>query len=1379
MIQHLKSLLFALILALLPSAVHAQEPGEQSETIRLGYLFSDGQTPATIAAVRTLLRERPDLVGRVKFTILTESTYEAVDAEHFRKNDVLVFDTMNQQMLERFNEENGADLFAENGSVLAVGVGLQGETYYTELGVEWDKRARAYWENGGPSNQLGLLKLALQRAGVEGLELPEPQLSLDFGYYYPDGGTGRVFADWDSFQQWRADNGKLTEGAPSVAISFFQANYYSGDMALVDAVIAEVESCGAEAVPIFGYPAAVAFRELVGTGVDARADVGLGLNFQFNDAQAASILEEVGIPVLNLISLYGRSEEDWRNSPNGLSPFEGSFNLASPELAGTIAPIVVGTKERVRDDLTGLTSVISSPIDERVDMAVRRGLRYAELGRIPNSEKKIALIYYNNPPGRANIGAAYLNVPESIARILAKMAEEGYDIGGPPPTTEEVLEQITTRGRNVINDAPGELEEMIAQGGVQRIPLAQYEQWLETYHPALRDKVLSDWGDPADSTLMTERIEGPDGTEVNFILPGLLYGNVLLMPQPSRAWDADLEKLYHAMDLAPPHQYVASYAWLRDVFDADAVVHIGTHGTLEWLDGRDAGLGPEDAPDALIADLPNPYIYNVDVVGEGLVARRRGMGTLLGHMVPPFVEGGLSEDLAQLSEIINDHRRNLGQNPELADYYLDQLRERIAELALDRDMGLKPGEELTSESLTMVEDYLTELRGQIIPYGLHAFGRVPEDEAIASTVRAILSVDRSGLPDRKEIFGEEMDERIRISGPRELDNLMLALSGGFVPAGRGGEPIRSPDAYPTGNNFYGIDPDKVPKPAAWDMGSTLAQQMIDDFYEENGAYPEKVSFVIWGNETMRHEGVLESQIFYLLGTRPVWDERGRVVDVEVIPREELGRPRVDILIASSAQGMFAGLTLLMDEAVQKVRVLDEEDNSVRKHYLDIKRVLIERGVEPETADQMAGVRIFDEPPGRYNLNTSSIVANSGSWDTDTGFANDYIRKMGHGFGNGYWGQPMPDVFALNLSGTQQVVHSNSTMLFATLDNDDMFMYMGGLNSAIRSLDGQDPELVLTDTSNPGEPRMIGLREFMGREFRSRYINPNWIKGMQGEGYAGARDMLKFVEYMWGWDAVATDVVGDAMWEQTYETYVQDNQNLGMKEFFNEHSPYAYQDITARMIETIRKGYWDADEEVKARLISEYLSNVAEYGVNCTEVSCGNGRMLEYVYDEAERLGVAQPVVEQTRGAFEQALGRTIDEASADLSAFVESNEARTQAENRANRELVARLQQNVPAQGAEQESTNTANAEEPRALPSLAKVPQPQAQPDSASEEPLRGQVMSVEERSTRPEMPEPPEPAALTLRDLLWPAGLFLLLLIGWRFWEMRRDKDSSVLAA
>ncbi len=1328
-----------LLLLLAPLLAHAAP-------VRIAYLYSDGNIPGTLRAYDTLLRERPELRGELNLTLLAESTKANLDPAELLAANVLVLDIMNEQMLAEFNSTHKTDLLRairdRGGVVLGVGQGLQDEQVWAQRGVTWEARARAYWQHSGAQNQLALMKLALSRAGVQGFTLPEPQLSLDFGYYYPDGEGGRVFADWASFDAWRRAQGKLRPGAPRVAISFFKATFYTGDTALLDALVNEIEKQGAEAIPLFGYPGIVSLERMLKDGDGPpRADVVLGLNFLFSDAETAPRVAQLGLPVLNLITLYGRSEAEWRSSATGLSSFEGTFSVAVPEFSGTIAPTMVGTKEK-RQHPGGLTSIVTSPVPEQVERAVSRALRHARLRTLPNAQKQVALLYYNYPPGKAGIGASYLNVAESIANIVAAMGRAGYDIGGAPPDAARVLADITTRARNVGGDAPGELQEMLAAGDAVRVPVADYRRWLQAYPQSLREKILKDWGDPAQSSVMVDRSRGAPA----LVVPVVRYGKLTLLPQPARGWGEDLQKMYHAKDLAPPHQYVAAYTWLRNGLKADAVVHLGTHGTLEWLDGKDVALSPADAPDALIGDLPNFYVYNVDVVGEGLVARRRSEAVLVDHMVPPFRKGGLAPQLIRLTELMDDHVRNEGKNPQLADAFARQARDEAIRLGIARELKLDPAADWSDEQLHQVEDYLLQLRSTDIPYGLHAFGRVPELAHQRETAEAIAAVDRSLLPDKQKVLVADMQQRIAASGPRELATLLAGLSGRALPSGTGGEPLRNPDSYPTGKNFYGIDPEKVPKPASWELGVKLADQMLADHLKEHGRYPEKVSFVIWGDETMRHEGVIESQIFHLLGTKPVWDPRGKVVGVEVIPRSRLKRPRVDIVIASAAEGMFNNVTRLMDEAVQKVKSIDEADNMVRKHYLATRAALIAKGRTPEDADRLAGVRIFDEPPGQFNLNTSTIVAASGSWDSDAGFANDYMRKMGHGYGNGFWGEPMEDVFRLALAGTEKIVHSSSTMLYGGLDNDDMYMYMGGLASAVRSIDGSSPELLITNTRDPGKPEMMTATKFVGQEFRSRYVNPEWIQGMQREGYAGAGEMRAFTEYLWGWNATTSDVVEEGMWKEVFDVYVEDSLKQNMKQFFENNSPFAYQDMVARMLETTRKGYWKADDATRAKLASEYVDSITRHGVNCTDLSCGNARLLEYALDEARKAGVAPATVEAVKQALEKAMGRGVAEAARELREFAAANDAREQATQSAGREAVAQAAAAARADAA--------------AAPDRAPTPSAVG----AAAEVVRGYVMQERRQSEAGMSGAVAEPARTTVALGFGALVLTLLLLWRWR---------------
>ena len=462
MIQRISSV--ALLYCLLSVAASAQ---------RVTYVFSDGNMPGTILAYKQLLEERPDLRGQVSIDFLTESVFDETNPEDVIGSDVLVLDMMNQEMVDRFNAAHDVDVIGDvgrRGTVLAVGLGVMPRESYTDQGAVWDERAHAFWMGSGFSNQLGLIKQALLHAGVRDLNIPEPQPALDFGYYYPDGTTGRVFQTWEEFDTWRNANGKTRPGALRVAIGFYRATYYGGDTELLNAVIAEIELQGAEAIPIFGFPGGVAFEQLLlDESGQARADTSLAFLFRFADFEAARALERLDIPVVSMISLYGRTEEEWRESRSGLSIFEGTFQVSVPEIAGTVAPTVVGSQEKTVDAETGLTFVTRRPIASRVRVAVQRSLRYGNLKVKPNGEKRLALMFYNYPPGKAGIGASYLNVAESLANILQGLREEGYDVGEGDLSAEKLLEDITTKARNVGGYAPGELEALLDEGTAIRV----------------------------------------------------------------------------------------------------------------------------------------------------------------------------------------------------------------------------------------------------------------------------------------------------------------------------------------------------------------------------------------------------------------------------------------------------------------------------------------------------------------------------------------------------------------------------------------------------------------------------------------------------------------------------------------------------------------------------------------------------------------------------------------------------------------------------------------------------------------------------------------------------------------------------------------------
>lgn len=1238
------------VLFLLTASAHASE---------VLFVVGDSTSVAVARGVKHFRDEHPDLIARMRVEFVNEADLDRLRARNFDALRVLLIDSHSEGRGSDADKRFKSELIARAaslGRVIALGDGAAPRSTYTSLGASYDERLRAYWGSAGPSwrNVYGLLcALAREEFGAA-VAVPAIEQLPERGYYHPAAPGPRWFASNAEYRRWYAQRER--PGKPWVAVPFYASYLHQEQTRVLDAVIEEAEKQQLNVLPVFGYPEERLWREqLLDERGHARVQAVLAFTLRFAGPEMSELLKKANVPIFNLIKVYARSEQEWRASKEGLSTFESVFQIAIPELSGVIAPTVVGTEEKQLDPALGAEVVVASPLPERIAMVIQRAKRYLELQRKSNHDKRLALVYYNYPPGKANIGASYLNTLRSIASVLQRLRAEGYDVGDGPLTEEEVTRRALAGGRNVGSYAPGELEALVEAGTVVRVPARVYRKWFEALPAAYREQVARDWGEPDVSEGMW--LDSWRGLEL--VVPVTMYGKIAVLPQPDRGFGQDLEKLYHSMDVTPPHHYAGVYRWLRDAFEADALVHVGTHGTLEWLSGKSMGLTESDAPDLMIAELPNIYLYNVDVVGEGLVAKRRGMANIVDHMIPPLKKGGLYGEYAEVSELANDYESAIHKSPRLAAGIEKELRDKLDALGVSKELGLtdriKPW---THEDSHRIEDYFSSLKNQNMPYGLHTFGWQPPQELRASTVEAIMEPERGLNPVQRVQMARDMDERIRQSGPRELDQMIAALNARYIAPGTGNDPVRNPDSLPTGKNFYGVDPSKVPKKTAWELGVKLADDMLREHVQREGRYPRKVAFVIWGTETLRHEGVAESQFFHLIGTRPVWNERGKVVDVEVIPRAKLGRPRVDVVVSSAADGMFGELTKLMDKAVQKVNLLEEPENYVRRHTLANAERLAQTGHDDREALRRASIRIFDEPPGQYNLNVARIAQNSGTWNNESAITNDYFQKMGHGFGNGSWGENMEDAFRLALSGTQKIVHSRSSTLYGTLDNDDFFMYAGGLAQAVRALDGKTPELLVADLQSMGKERLTPIEQFMGQEFRSRSVNPEWIKGMMKEGYAGAHEMRAQFENLWGWQVTIPDSVGEDKWDQAYRTYVQDQHTLGLERWFEQHSPFARQDMLARLLETNRKGAWTPSPEVLAHITREYVESAKEHGFSCSAFVCQNPALAQYTLEQGRIAGLPESDLETFEQKLEQATRKNLQQAANDMERFIEQTEQR-------------------------------------------------------------------------------------------------------------------------
>lgn len=1189
-----------------------------AESVRISLLLGDTHTKTAVSVIKLI--EQKSLGVEIK--IYPRRNIKTRDLGHLKSSNLIIVNIMDRQIVEEIKDEL---MFAisKGAKVYAVSASGSYNEEYKAMGIIYDENVDEYYKEGGIENLKNLIFYCLKKEFNLSVKPGEIIKIPDFAIY--DYKKKKLY---ETFNEFVNEQEKEYIKRPLIGIVFYKNNYESGQMAHIDAIIQCLENEGFSVLPVFGYPSENAierfFFDEKGNSI-VNAVIALSLKVGLNPKFALPVLQKLGVPIINAISLYNQSEAEWKKSPIGLDINERSWQVALPELGGIIQPTIIASKERLIDEATGIEYIEEKPIIERINRLVKRVQGWINLQKKPNSEKKVAIIYYNYPPGKQNIGASYLNVlPESLFEIYQRLRKEGYTLNDYEIDRERLFNDVFNYGRNIGNWAQSEIDRLARTGKPILIPIETYKKWFEELPDGLKKSVIKDWGIPEDNKIMAWT--GESGTKY-IIIPAVKYGNILLMPQPSRGWEQDVQKLYHNLTIAPHHQYIAFYMYLKKDFQADALIHLGTHGTHEWLSGKEIGFSEEDAPEALIQDIPNIYPYIVDNVGEGTQAKRRGMAVIIDHMTPPFDKSGMNKELRELFELINDYRISKQKSLALAEAKISEITSLARKIGILTDLGLKDKEDrLNDNDIENLEHYIKEIMEKITPFGLHTFGKYPEEHFIKSTAQAMASVENNLTEQLRNDKIVDYINRIKESGKAELDAFINALNGKYIVAGTGNDPLRNPDSLPTGKNFYSFDPTKIPSRSTYELGVKLAKDLIEEYKKRRGEYPDKLTFNLWATETMRHEGVMDSQIMYLMGIRPRWDERGRVIGVEAIPRSELGRPRIDVTIVPSGlyRDLFSNLIALLDKAVTLAKEQKEEDNNILINVSKTKKMLINKGLLEEQAEKLATIRIFTEPPGAYGTNLDKIIAMSNTWDDEKKIVDVYFMRMGFMYGQGFWGSSPKEngfkngedlgqlLLKTALSGSKMVIHSRSTNTFATLDNDDFFQYLGGTAMAIRSLDGKTPEVFVTEMSNPLQPKQESIEKVMGMEMRTRYLNPYWIKAMLKEGYEGARFIDKVVEHLWGWQVTVPEAVDSAKWNEMYETYVLDRNGLGIKNIFREaKNLWAYQSIVARMLETIRKNYWKPDKQVIENLAKEYTQIVNEVGLACCDHTCNNPLLTKF------------------------------------------------------------------------------------------------------------------------------------------------------------------------
>jgi cobaltochelatase CobN len=1182
----------------------------------LALMLGDVESRPAVLAVRGLQAELKAL--NVVIRIIPNNGMTQADRNALASADVAIVNAKGRLAMAGLKDELQA-LRKSRHPVFAVGGAI--DDSIREMGVQDDKAIQQYHSEGGIENMGNLLRYILRQHFGATLTVAPVHAMPDVGLY--DVAANRTYSSYEHYLQGYAN---YKTGAPWIAVPFYRASLVAGQTLPLAAIVARLEASGYNVLPVFGYPYDVPLRFLLDENGKSRVDLIVALGMKVGGtANTGALLDKIGVPAINAITLSQHTAAQWRESKIGLDIIERTWQLAGAEMAGLIQPTVVASRERISDAQTGLAYVEETPIAERIERLNERVAAWLALRQKANGDKRIAMIYFNYPHGSETIGAAYLNVlPESLWQIVQRLKRDGYQTGDALPAGEAELQGEIQQWGNYPGKSKGDymtgLKHLADSGQALLVPLSDYQAWFAKLPQTLRDSIQASWGKPESAPVLWRDAKG----QPFFVYPARRFGNVLMAPQPGRAWEQNLEKLHNEVSMPPSHEYIAFYLWLQKSFQANAVMHIGTHGTQEWLTGKEAGLSEDDPTEALIGAMPNIYPYVMDDVGEGIQAKRRGMATIIDHMTPPFDIAGLNPDLRELGALLNDHRVAEQKSPLLARSHLLALNRMAAKSGVLKDM--KKTELKTEADMEALEEYLDDTGNKLTPFGLHTFGVAPTAERRNATARAVVSLDAGASAEQKAKRVAQLEDDIERSAVLELDRLMEALSGRYIPAGASADLVRNPDALPTGRNFFGLDPSRIPSKTTYEAGAKLARQLVDDYRKRHGVYPDKLSMNLWGVETSRHEGIMEAQAMALMGVRPTWDERGRVTGVEALTRKELERPRVDVTLISSGlfRDLFGNLLALMDKAAQLAQQQDDlgaaadagpPGNVMQEHSRKTAAALQANGISADEARRMASVRIFGVPSGAYGTQIEKLIPLTNAWKNEKEVADVFINRMSHPFGAGYWGDDKADpaqrreLFKQAISGSKIALHSRSSNLFATLDNDDFFQYLGGTAMAIRSVDGKTPEVVVSDLSNPRKPGHKTLEQYMGQEMQSRYLNPKWADSMLKEGYSGARYINRVVDYLWAWQVTVPEVVDSSKWQRMYDTYVADRHGLKVRERFAASGNLrAYQAVTDRMLSAIERGYWKPGDAVRDNLTRQNARAIKEAGVSCSADSCSKATL---------------------------------------------------------------------------------------------------------------------------------------------------------------------------
>ncbi len=1150
-----------------------------------------------------------------------------------------------------------------NPALRIFALGREGEAaqkLFNDLGaknpVESDAKASDYFPKSRENLRRFLTYISITYLDQKGEVLPPAEVESN-GLYHPD--HEGLFDTAEAFLKWSATKGRDPAGKPRALVAVHLAHLTFQQPRVVEALVRSLEAKGVIAAGILdGSPRYEA--QLLAFQPDV-------VIHTCHSNEKVDLRKKLDVPHLHSLFFRRYSIDQWRNGVEGFTGADAAFQILGQEPLGAIEPQIGAGTNRGQGSEEPFT-----PVADRIEHLVGRALSWIRLRKTPHAEKKVAVVYYDREMGKAELmrGSAtgmFLNGPRSLVKVLQKMKTAGYHLSSVPQDEDELIGWLQERGRQIGLWDPKTLDQLARSGQAVLIPEKTYAEWFQKRVPeAVRGDVEKHWGKAPGNLLVWQ-----DRGERFIVVPRIDLGNVILLPQPLRG-EAHDPSLLHDGKVPPPHNYLATYFWLEEQFHANALIHFGTHGSEFALPGKPVGLSDRDWPDILMGAMPNINPWIIDNVGESGPAKRRAYAVLIGHLTPPIVSAGLSDDMLNLHGLID--KWEALEDGGLRETFRKQITADVGKLNLSKEAGLGEfkGEPYSPEQIRKVAEYLHEIAGESTPVSLHVLGEPPRDDLLVPFLVTILKqkfLDALGqvvtvpaaedkLPgDRvsylrqaaeqavelvvrrgaspadaiagvggkiKEGIPVDVEKSLKLAADlhkrfaattQEVDNILAALDGRFIPPGPVNSPIRNPNSVPTGRNLAMLNPEEIPTRPSWEVGKATVEQLLKQSQAQKGHYPAKVGFDLSPFATFRDFGVMEAQIFYLLGVEPVWDDRDLVQDIKLIPAEALKRPRIDVFV--SANGYYTlnlpGRLELIDKAIRLVADLKEKDNEVQANSERLKVAFEAKGIPSERAAALAKARIFGHEPGQFgNAGYYYLIERSGTWDTREELIERYLTNVKHVFTQGHWGEKAPEAYDTIIQGTDTVLRSWSDHMTGPLSNKYTWYHGGSLSLAIKHLTGKEPDFLLSDLRDFDKAGIVRAEDALAREYRARLFNRKWIEGMMKEGYAGADQVAVMVSNSMGWSIMRPGSVPDTTWEEIDAIFVRDKLGLSIREWFESENPFAFQDMTEVMLETVRKGYWKASSETVARLAQAYAQSVVRHGEGGGLRGGGNAGLQRFV-----------------------------------------------------------------------------------------------------------------------------------------------------------------------